>query len=140
MVGAGVYNTSGFTLNDLGSPGYVVLAWIVAGVIAICGAISYGALASRFTESGGEYLFLTRAIHPAAGYVAGFVSIIAGFTSAIAFAARTLEIYLSSIHAFEHLPSGTIAFDFDHSWCRAAWDVRTLWHSFPRRLDSLRKP
>ncbi len=30
MVGAGVYTTSGFTLNDLGSPGYVVLAWIVA--------------------------------------------------------------------------------------------------------------
>ncbi len=109
MVGAGVYTTSGFTLNDLGSPGYVVLAWIVAGVIAICGAISYGALASRFTESGGEYLFLTRAIHPAAGYVAGFVSIIAGFTSAIAFAARTLELYLSSLPALEHLPSGTIA-------------------------------
>ncbi len=109
MVGAGVYTTSGFTLNDLGSPGYVVLAWIVAGVIAICGAISYGALASRFTESGGEYLFLTRAIHPAAGYVAGFVSIIAGFTSAIAFAARTLETYLASIPLLSSLPSGSIA-------------------------------
>lgn len=109
MVGAGVYTTSGFTLNDLGSPLYVVLAWIVAGLIAICGAISYGALASCFTESGGEYLFLSRAIHPAAGYVAGFVSIIAGFTSAIAFAARTLETYVAPTPLLDQLPEGSIA-------------------------------
>ncbi len=109
MVGAGVYTTSGFTLADLGSPAFVVLAWVVAGIIAICGAVSYGALASRFTESGGEYLFLSRAIHPAAGYVAGFVSIIAGFTGAIAFAARTLEAYLNEMPLLEHLPSSGIA-------------------------------
>jgi len=109
MIGAGVYTTSGFTLADLGSPERVIAAWIIGGGIAICGAISYGALASRFASSGGEYLFLSRAVHPAAGYVAGFVSILAGFTGATAFAATAFESYLPKWNVLADLPSGTIA-------------------------------
>lgn len=94
MIGAGVFTTSGFTLADLGSPGRVLAAWVVGGVIAICGAIGYGALARRLTDSGGEYLFLSRVLHPAAGFVAGWISLIAGFTGAIAFAAHAFESYV----------------------------------------------
>ncbi len=54
MIGAGVFTTSGFALADLGSPNRVILAWIIGGVIALCGAISYGGLVRHFTESGGE--------------------------------------------------------------------------------------
>ncbi len=113
MIGAGVYTTSGFALADLGSPLLVLAAWAVGGVLAICGALSYGGLAQRFTESGGEYLFLSRAIHPSAGYVAGFVSLLAGFTGAIAFAARAFEAYwlgmMGTVGAANPLPDGTIA-------------------------------
>ncbi|TWU36622.1 Serine/threonine exchanger SteT [Novipirellula aureliae] len=94
MIGAGVYTTSGFTLADLGSPWWVIAAWTVGGVIAICGAICYGVLARELTQSGGEYMFLSRTLHPAAGLMAGWVSILAGFTGAIAFAATALETYL----------------------------------------------
>jgi APA family basic amino acid/polyamine antiporter len=94
MIGAGVYTTSGFTLGDLQDPGWVIAAWIVGGGIAICGAICYGALATEFTASGGEYLFLSRAVHPVAGLMAGWVSLLAGFTGAIAFAATTFAEYL----------------------------------------------
>jgi amino acid transporter len=94
MIGAGVYTTSGFALADLGSPLMVLAAWGIGGVLAICGAISYGALAQRFSQSGGEYLFLSRAVHPAAGNIAGFVSLLSGFTGAIAVAALSLEAYL----------------------------------------------
>ncbi len=94
MIGAGVYTTSGFTLGDLNDPAWVIAAWIVGGVIAICGAICYGALASEFTASGGEYLFLSRVVHPVAGLMAGWVSLLAGFTGAIAFAATTFAEYL----------------------------------------------
>ena len=48
----------------------------------------------RLCDSGGEYLFLSRALHPAAGFVAGWVSLLAGFTAAIAFAASAFEAYL----------------------------------------------
>lgn len=94
MIGAGVFTTSGFALGDLGTPGRVMLAWLVGGGVAVCGALSYGALARRMTESGGEYLFLSRAVHPLAGFLAGWVSLLAGFTGAIAFAASAFAVYV----------------------------------------------
>ena len=93
MIGAGVFTTSGFALGDLGSANRVMAAWVVGGVIALCGALSYGGLVQRMTESGGEYLFLSRAIHPVAGFIAGWVSLLAGFTGALAFAALAFETY-----------------------------------------------
>src|SRR5262245_43657204 len=48
MIGTGVFTTSGFLLADLGSPWRVLLAWLVGGVVAGCGALSYGALAVGF--------------------------------------------------------------------------------------------
>jgi APA family basic amino acid/polyamine antiporter len=97
MIGAGVFTTSGFTLADLGTPWLVMAAWTIAGVIAISGALCYGALGTRFAESGGEYLFLSRALHPVAGMMAGWVSLLAGFTGAIAIAATTFAGYLEPL-------------------------------------------
>lgn len=94
MIGAGVFTTSGFALADLGTPLRVMAAWLVGGVIALTGAWSYAQLTCAIPESGGEYLFLSRAVHPSVGFIAGWVSLIAGFTGAIAFAATALEIYL----------------------------------------------
>ena len=110
MIGVGVFTTSGFALAVLGTPERVLAAWGVGSVIAICGALSYAALAAKFTESGGEYLFLARAIHPAAGLTAGVVSMLAGFTGPIAAAAIGLEAYVAPILAPQGgLPVGTIA-------------------------------
>lgn len=108
MIGAGVFTTSGFALADLGSANRVVVAWVVGGGIALSGAVSYGGLVRRMTESGGEYLFLSRVIHPVAGFIAGWVSLLAGFTGAIAFAARTFETYAFPARP-EWLPSGVAA-------------------------------
>lgn len=94
MIGAGVFTTSGYTLASLGSPWIVILAWGVGGLIATAGAASYGLLSRVMPESGGEYLFLSRAAHPMLGYIAGWVSMLAGFSGAIAFQAVTLEEYL----------------------------------------------
>lgn len=108
MVGAGIFTTSGFALADLGSANRVIAAWIVGGIIALCGAVSYGGLVRRMTESGGEYLFLSRMIHPVAGFIGGWVSLLAGFTGAIAFAALTFETYAFPTRP-EWLPNGMAA-------------------------------
>ena len=100
-VGAGIYTTSGFALADLGSKEWVVLAWFVAGLIALMGALSYGMLVQGMSDSGGEYLYLSRSIHPLAGFVAGWVSLLAGFPGAIAFAALAFASY--AISAFPSL-------------------------------------
>lgn len=110
MIGAGVFTTSGFALADLGSPGLVVIAWCVGGLIAVAGAFSYGLLVRAMPASGGEYLFLSRSLHPAAGFIAGWVSLIAGFSGAIAFAASAFESYLSGVVLRpDWLPSGVWA-------------------------------
>jgi amino acid transporter len=110
MIGVGVYTTSGYTLAALGTPERVIAAWIIGGLIAICGAIGYASLASRFSESGGEYLFLSKTLHPVAGLMAGWVSLLAGFTGAIAIAALGLEEYLTPILFDQPLPwRGSIA-------------------------------
>lgn len=89
MVGTGVFTTSGVLIKILGSPWLVLLTWLVGGVIALLGALCYGALAQRIPESGGEYVFLARTLHPAAAFVAGWLSLIVGFAvplGAVAFA------------------------------------------------------
>jgi APA family basic amino acid/polyamine antiporter len=95
MIGAGVFTTSGFALADLGRPDVVLLAWGVGGLMAVCGALSYGALARRIPESGGEYTFLSKIVHPLAGFLAGWVSLLVGFTAPIAAAALGLQAYLA---------------------------------------------
>src|SRR5262245_21993586 len=84
MIGSGVFTTSGLLLAELGKPGRVLAAWLGGGLLALLGALCYGALGRRFPESGGEYLFLARTLHPAAGYLAGCVSLLVGFSAPLA--------------------------------------------------------
>ncbi|MCB9644383.1 MAG: amino acid permease [Myxococcales bacterium] len=93
IIGTGVFTTSGFSVGAMGSREAVLLAWCVGGIHALLGALSYIWLVQRYPHSGGEYLLLSRALHPAAGYVAGWVSLLAGFTAPIAAAAHGLEAY-----------------------------------------------
>lgn len=109
-VGAGIYTTSGFSLADLGSREWVLLAWLVGGTIALSGALSYSMLVQKLTESGGEYLYLSRSIHPLAGFIAGWISLLAGFPGAIAFAATALETYArSAMPELARIATDTIA-------------------------------
>jgi len=109
MVGAGVFTTSGFALQDLHSPLQVLLAWLAGGLLALCGAVSYGVLARLMPQSGGEYLFLSRTVHPLAGFIAGWISLLAGFTGAIALAAIAFEAYLLPDPLRQLLPQNAVA-------------------------------
>jgi amino acid transporter len=93
MIGSGAFTVSGFALAALGEPGPVLLAWAVGGAIATAGALCYGALGRRLPLSGGEYALLSRAVSPLAGFLAGWVSLLAGFSAPIALAALGLQAY-----------------------------------------------
>ena len=83
MVGAGVFVSAGFMVQDMG-PGTVLAAWVVGAVIALSGARAYATVAEWVPRSGGEYKFLSELLHPALGYLAGWASLLLGFSAPLA--------------------------------------------------------
>ncbi len=97
MVGTGVFTSIGFQALGLTSPLSILLLWLVGGVLALCGALTYGEVAARIPRSGGEYAYLSTIYHPALGFVSGVVSLIAGFAAPIAAAAFAFGDYLGVV-------------------------------------------
>lgn len=97
MVGTGVFTTSGLVLRDLGSPLAVLATWIAGGVLALCGALSYGELAAALPRNGGEYQLLSRIYHPAVGFAAGVVSLVVGFAAPLAASSLAFGHYLAAV-------------------------------------------
>ncbi|MGB1538143.1 MAG: APC family permease [Pseudomonadales bacterium] len=96
MVGTGVFTSLGFQLLDIQSVALILLLWIVGGVIALCGALTYAELGAQLPRSGGEYHFLSQLYHPGFGFVSGWISITVGFAAPIALAAMTFGAYLGA--------------------------------------------
>tara|TARA_Y100000766_G_scaffold242569_1_gene220940 strand:- start:17 stop:1345 length:1329 start_codon:yes stop_codon:yes gene_type:complete len=96
MVGTGVFTSLGFQLLDIQSGFALLFLWILGGLTALCGAISYAELGATLPRSGGEYNFLSQIYHPAAGFVSGWISMSVGFAAPTALAAMTFSAYLTS--------------------------------------------
>ena len=97
MIGTGIFTTTGLMASAGAGTGDILVGWVIGGVIALCGALCYGEIGAHFPESGGEYHYLSRLLHPAVGFIAGWVSLIAGFGAPVAAAAMAVHLYLESI-------------------------------------------
>ena len=97
MIGTGVFTSLGFQLKDIQSIFPLIMLWIVGGVVALCGALSYSELGAALPRSGGEYHLLSRIIHPSIGFAGGFVSATVGFSAPAVLAAMALGTYFAAI-------------------------------------------
>jgi len=97
MVGTGVFTTTGLMAQNGAGGGDILMAWILGGLIALCGALCYGEVGANLPHSGGEYYYLSRLIHPSLGFVSGTVSVVVGFAAPIAASAIAMNIYLSTV-------------------------------------------
>jgi basic amino acid/polyamine antiporter, APA family len=97
MIGVGVFTSLGFQVKDIPSGFSILLLWTVGGLVALCGVFSYSELGAMFPRSSGEYNFLTRAYHPAFGFLAGWVSATVGFAAPVALAAMAFGEYGKSV-------------------------------------------
>ena len=97
MIGVGVFTSLGFQVKDIPSGFSILLLWAVGGGVALCGVFSYSELGAMFPRSSGEYNFLTRAFHPAFGFLAGWVSATVGFAAPVALAAMAFGEYGKSV-------------------------------------------
>src|SRR6202171_2687797 len=100
IIGTGVFTSLGFQLAGIQSGFALLMLWIVGGVAALCGALSYGELTAALPRSGGEYHFLSKIYHPALGFMAGIVSATVGFAAPIALGAMAFGKYFQGVFGF----------------------------------------
>lgn len=95
MIGAGIFTTAGLLMAGLNDPVLMLVLWAAGGLIALCGALSYGEMGAAMPGAGGEYLFLSKLYHPIFGFLSGWVSFIVGFSAPIAASALGFSEYFT---------------------------------------------
>jgi len=96
VVGVGVLTNTGYMAVHLG-PRAILLGWLVGGVMAMAGAASYAELARAIPRSGGEYRYLSDLLHPFFGTLAGWTSLLVGFSAPVALAAATAGPFFATL-------------------------------------------
>src|SRR5215213_7723909 len=89
MIGSGIFITSAESSRLVGSPGWLLAAWALAGVLTITGALCCAELAAMWPRAGGQYVFLREAYGPSIGFLFGwglFLIIQTGSIAAVAVA------------------------------------------------------
>ncbi len=84
MVGAGIFSAAKDAATGLNSVTTLLLLWVLGGVYALCGALCYAELGTRYPEAGGEYIYLREAYGKPVAFLSGWISFVAGFSGAIA--------------------------------------------------------
>lgn len=95
-VGVGVLTNTGYMAGRLG-PDEIMLAWLAGSVMALAGARSYAEIAAVIPRSGGEYRYLSDLWHPFLGSLAGWTSLLVGFSAPVALAASTVGPFLTTL-------------------------------------------
>ncbi|MGB8359324.1 MAG: amino acid permease, partial [Bacteroidales bacterium] len=89
MIGSGIFIVSADMSRTLGSPGWLLVAWLITGFMTIIAALSYGELATMMPKAGGPYVYLREAYSPLVGFLYGwtlFLVIQTGTIAAVAMA------------------------------------------------------
>ena len=93
-IGVGIFTTSGVVAAHLPSPGWILLAWILGGLLALAGALVWAELGASFPYAGGEYVYVREACGPFWGFLCGWASFLASISGSIAVLAIALANYL----------------------------------------------
>jgi len=112
MIGSGIFITSAESSRLVGSPGWLIMAWALAGVLTITGALCCAELAAMWPRAGGQYVFLREAYGPSIGFLFGwglFLIIQSGTVAAVAVAfANFTGVLTDSVSADRYLISQLI--------------------------------
>jgi APA family basic amino acid/polyamine antiporter len=84
MIGSGIFIVSADMARTIGSPGWLLGAWLLTGVLTVVGALSYGELAAMMPRAGGQYVYLREAFSPLWGFLYGWTLFLVIQTGTIA--------------------------------------------------------
>jgi APA family basic amino acid/polyamine antiporter len=102
VIGVGIFLTPAGMTKSVGSPLLVLVVWLVAGAMALCGALCFGELASRRPEAGGSYVYLRDAFGPPVAFLYGWMGLLVldpGLTAALAVGAASYVAYALGLSA-----------------------------------------
>ena len=94
MIGTGVFTSLGYQVAFLNNTITILLLWALGGLLALLGTFCYAELGNYYKESGGDYIFLSRAFHPILGYLTSWISLVVGFSAPVSLAALAMSKYL----------------------------------------------
>lgn len=84
MIGSGIFIVSADIARTLGSSGYLLLVWLITGIVTCIAALSYGELAGMMPKAGGQYVYLKEAYNPLIGFLYGWTAFMVIQTGTIA--------------------------------------------------------
>lgn len=97
MIGSGIFIVSADITRSVGSAGWLILIWILTGVLTLIAAVSYGELSGMYPRAGGQYVYLKEAFSPLVGFLYGwafFAVIQAGSIAAVGVAFSKFAAYI----------------------------------------------
>lgn len=97
MIGSGIFIVSADMMRNLGSGYWMILVWVITGIMTVAAAISYGELSALFPKAGGQYTYLTEIFGKKMGFLYGwglFTVIQTGTIAAVAMAFGKFTAYL----------------------------------------------
>ncbi|MGA2270104.1 MAG: amino acid permease [Bryobacteraceae bacterium] len=97
MIGSGIFIVSADMSRLIGSPGWMLMAWVLTGALTIAAALSYGELASMLPQAGGMYVYLREAFSPLWGFLYGWTSFTVIQTGTIAAVAVAFARFLAVV-------------------------------------------
>src|SRR6266403_3475197 len=107
MIGSGIFITSAESARLIGAPGWLLLAWAVAGLMTITGALCCSELATMMPRAGGVYVFLREAYGSSVGFLFGwtlFLVIQTGTIAAVAIAfAKFIGVFVPAVASERYL-------------------------------------
>src|SRR5437867_7759392 len=97
MIGSGIFIVSADMARTVGSPGWLLGAWLLTGVLTVVGALSYGELAAMMPRAGGQYVYLRQAFSPIWGFLYGWTLFLVIQTGTIAAVAVGFARYFGAL-------------------------------------------
>ncbi|HXE81014.1 MAG TPA: amino acid permease [Vicinamibacterales bacterium] len=102
VIAVGIFLTPGTIIRALASPLWIIAAWVTMGALAICGALAYGALAGKFPQAGGGYVYLRETFGSRVAFLYGWKCLLImdpGVTAALATGFAAYAAYLVPLDA-----------------------------------------
>ncbi|MGK2860967.1 MAG: APC family permease [Chitinophagaceae bacterium] len=84
MIGSGIFIVSTDIVRNVGSAGWLIIVWLITGLMTVMAAVSYGELSAMYPKAGGQYVYLKEAFNPLAGFLYGWSSFTVIQTATIA--------------------------------------------------------